>query len=222
MPGTEVQTRVQIVMSGHQESMVAASLAELRGDKVLAGGGGNASAFPPTEAETQLRALGFSAADSEAATAAVGDDAGVRLSEALDWLCLTMPEDRLPQRFQSGSACHQRPNPQSLWQLELSLVGRCSRLGGESDAVLAGAARPVGLFTSAPASSSTGPATELCSFGYSPSEANAALDSCRGDADVAFAQLFSRLTGLHPLLLNATTLGLSTLASIHTVSNMDM
>lgn len=52
----------------------------------------------------ELVLLGFGQQDAAAAVAAVGSTSGgaPSLSDALDWLCVRLPEDRLPKNFAPG------------------------------------------------------------------------------------------------------------------------
>lgn len=51
----------------------------------------------------ELIELRFDARDAQAAVhALVSSNVGLGLSEALDWLCLHVPEDRLPKNFAPG------------------------------------------------------------------------------------------------------------------------
>ena len=53
-------------------------------------------------AENQLASLGFQAEDIQKAIVSVSPGDGVQSSELLDWLCLHLPEHRLPASFKSG------------------------------------------------------------------------------------------------------------------------
>ena len=60
----------------------------------------------------ELVLLGFQQADAAAAVSAVGSGGGgASLSEALDWLCVRLPEHRLPKNFAPGAPPPVVPRP---------------------------------------------------------------------------------------------------------------
>lgn len=63
-----------------------------------------ASAESTAALTEELVLLGFGQQDAAAAVAAVGSTSGgaPSLSDALDWLCVRLPEDRLPKNFAPG------------------------------------------------------------------------------------------------------------------------
>jgi len=99
------QGPVQITMTDEHRAAIEGILQEVNtcGDD----GGGDGDGFGPSsrspdeiaELAAELEALGFRREDASIAAAR---SAG--LSSALDWLCLNLPEDRLPSEFAAGAA----------------------------------------------------------------------------------------------------------------------
>ena len=62
------------------------------------------AAIPVAQATVQLEALGFTADQAAMASAAVCQSDHIRLSDALDWLCLHQPTEALPPAFAPGDS----------------------------------------------------------------------------------------------------------------------
>lgn len=75
----------------------------------------------------ELAGLGFEERDAAAAAKAVGGGggAGVALPAALDWLCLSLPEDRLPRAFAPGEQREQAGGPLSRRSCGVCGLGPC-------------------------------------------------------------------------------------------------
>lgn len=94
-------------MSAAQRQMLETVLGELReGGKAESRAAQRGTHVSTEEAEAGLRKQGFGASDIEAAlSVAAPGGGGVSLSHALDWLCINLPESRLPRAFAAGEAC---------------------------------------------------------------------------------------------------------------------
>jgi hypothetical protein len=111
----EQRARIEALLRGLDAS-IGAGLPGLSGDWEGAGssdeddeddgGEGEGEPDPAAAAEAaalarELRGLGFEEGDAAAAVRAVGGG-GAGLAAALDWLCLSLPEERLPRAFGPG------------------------------------------------------------------------------------------------------------------------
>lgn len=110
-----------VIMTEDNRRMVEGIIAELRGEGAGQDGGAgvegwesfgrpDATSAGPATLEAapalvdDLIVLGFGREDAARAVQLVGGTQGAELSAALDWLCLNVPEDRLPSNFAPGAA----------------------------------------------------------------------------------------------------------------------
>ncbi|PRW33164.1 P-loop containing nucleoside triphosphate hydrolase isoform A [Chlorella sorokiniana] len=153
-----------------------------------------ASAEAAAALTEELVLLGFGQQDAAAAVAAVGSTSGgaPSLSDALDWLCVRLPEDRLPKNFAPGAA----GKPVSI--IRRADGGSAGNLGPASR----GGSFATGLDAAAEAAEAAAAAeglledpavAELAQYGYPPAEAAAALEQTGGHVQRALAVLHARL-----------------------------
>ena len=136
-----------------------------------------------------LVVLGFYPEDAEAAVQAVGGgSASASLTACLDWLCLNLPEDRLPSNFAPGAA----GKPVGIIRLAGGGGGSSVPDGREA----AAAAAAVGEDYEEEAAAAADPAVgELMQYGYPPHAAASALRDCGGHLQNALRQLYAQLAG---------------------------
>ena len=134
----------------------------------------------------QLQQLGFGERDAAAAVRALGDGvaAGVdtALPSALDWLCLSLPEERLPKAFAPGASS------------TISVVRTAQ--GGPSAARAAAAEQAAKARDAAEAAAAARDdphVAALLAFGYPLDHAAAALEAAGGALAPAMASLFAAL-----------------------------
>jgi ATP-dependent RNA helicase DHX57 len=142
-------------------------------------GGGGAAAESAEALVQELAALGFAEAAARRSAAALGGRA--TLADALDWLCLRLPEAELPTNFAPGAS------------------------GGAARVIRAGAARPATPADDGDDAEDIGAGgddaslledpsvAELASFGWPPALAAGALAAAGGHAHRALAALAARL-----------------------------
>jgi ATP-dependent RNA helicase DHX57 len=142
-------------------------------------GGGGAAAESAEALVQELAELGFAEAAARRAAAALGGRA--TLADALDWLCLRLPEAELPANFAPGAS------------------------GGAARVIRAGAARPASPADHGDDADDFGTGgddaslledpsvAELASFGWPPALAAGALAAAGGHAHRALAALSAHL-----------------------------
>lgn len=107
-------------MADDKRRLVEGIISELQADAAADGGAASDDAAADGEGWASLDApadggaaalveelvlLGFQQADAAAAVAAAGGGGqGASLADALDWLCVRLPEERLPKNFAPGGA----------------------------------------------------------------------------------------------------------------------
>ncbi|KAK9809193.1 hypothetical protein WJX72_011126 [[Myrmecia] bisecta] len=162
----------RVVMSDHQRTMVESVLRDLR-----LGGGAAAEEWDSSnndgqadEVMAKLLSLGFGEEAVREALACTSQEGEVSVEAALDWLCLSLPEEALPASFAHG-ATHK--------PVQLRSGNRAQEQQGD-------AMRP-----------QDDPAVaELLSYGYPLASCSEALQQCRGKVFWALHALYSRLTGV--------------------------
>ena len=98
------RSHLQVVMSEHQRRTVESAIQSLSSARDIGEGRVlNGSSVTTEAAENQLISLGFEVADVQKAYSAMAPGPKVLLTEVLDWLCLHLPEHRLPVSFTSGT-----------------------------------------------------------------------------------------------------------------------
>ena len=192
---------------------------DVASDWALGGGGdaGDDGDAPPSAAlADELQLLGFEAREASAAVAATRD-AG--LSAALDWLCLNLPEARLPANFAPGdprardcaAAAAAAAAPRAWHSLPylpthphagaagkpVSIIRRADSAHGGGG----GSGSSSAMAVTAPAaggSAESDPAVaELGRWGYPPDAAAQALEAAGGHLHEALAMLYAKLVAPH-------------------------
>jgi len=157
---------------------------------------------PPSALIDDLVVLGFRTEDAAQGVAAVGSlssntttNGGAELSAVLDWLCLNIPEDRLPTNFAPGAA----GKPITIMRRNASFASSTSTNGNYYS-------RPSSRLegsTNTPSTECTAadvaavlddPAVvELTTYGYPPLVAAEALQQCRGSVPESVHLLYRRM-----------------------------
>ena len=156
------QGPVQITMTDEHRAAIEGILHEVKKNDACGSSAPQRHANEVDELATELEVLGFVQEDAATAAAACSG-----LSSALDWLCLNIPEDRLPREFAAGAA----GKPVTVIRRKDGATGSRTEASGDADVV-------------DPAVS------ELERYGYSRSEAMEALASHRGDVLSSAVALF--------------------------------
>ncbi|KAL4527192.1 hypothetical protein Ndes2526B_g09099 [Nannochloris sp. 'desiccata'] len=154
---------------------------------------------PPSALVDDLVVLGFSTEDAAQGVAALSSLSnttthGAELSAVLDWLCLNIPESRLPANFAPGAA----GKPITIIRKNSSFASSSTTSTNENSSRpssrLEGITNNSSASTAAAAAVMDDPAVvKLTEYGYPPLVAADALQQCRGSVHEAVELLYRRM-----------------------------
>jgi len=158
---------------------------------------------PPSALVDDLVVLGFSTEDAAQGVAAVGllcsnnsnhsnnttTNGGAELSVVLDWLCLNIPESRLPTNFAPGAA----GKPITIMRKKSSFASRSTSTNENYSSRPSSRLEGSVNTTSSDTVLDDPAVVELTKYGYPPMVAADALRQCRGSVHEAVHVLYRRM-----------------------------